>query len=109
MVAPVGAWLAVTGTFDGSGPAWVLGAAVGLWIGGVDLIYATQDVEVDRQIGVHSVPARYGVRVALVASSILHAVAFGLVVWYGLLVRPGARLGRGVGRAGVRVGPDAGA
>lgn len=86
MVAPVGAWLAVTGTFAGSGPAWVLGAAVGLWIGGFDLIYATQDVEIDRQIGVHSVPARYGVRFALHASTIAHVVVFALFVWFGVLV-----------------------
>jgi 4-hydroxybenzoate polyprenyltransferase len=86
MVAPVGAWLAVTGTFRGSWPAWVLGAAVGLWIGGFDLIYATQDVEIDRQIGVHSVPARYGVRFALVASAVAHVVTFALFVWFGALV-----------------------
>ncbi len=86
MVAPVGAWLAVTGTFDGSGPAWVLGAPVGLWIGGFDLIYACQDAEVDRQIGVHSVPARYGVRFALVVSAVAHAITFALFVWFGALV-----------------------
>ena len=86
MVAPVGAWLAVTGTFEGSFPAWVLGAAVGLWIGGFDLIYACQDAEVDREIGVHSVPARYGVRFALVASTVAHVVTFGLFVWFGALV-----------------------
>jgi 4-hydroxybenzoate polyprenyltransferase len=86
MVAPVGAWLAVTGTFAGSGPAWVLGAAVGLWIGGFDLIYATQDVEIDRRIGVHSVPARYGVRFALVASTVAHVITFALFVWFGALV-----------------------
>jgi len=90
MVGPVGAWLAVTGTVRGSFPAWVLGAAVGLWIGGFDLIYATQDVEVDREIGVHSVPARYGVRFALVASAVAHVVTFGLFVWYGVLVGLGA-------------------
>jgi len=86
MVGPVGAWLAVTGAFRGSFPAWVLGAAVGLWIGGFDLIYATQDVEVDRRIGVHSVPARYGVRFALYASTVAHVVTFALFVWYGILV-----------------------
>jgi 4-hydroxybenzoate polyprenyltransferase len=86
MVAPVGAWLAVTGTFHGSGPAWVLGAAVGLWIGGFDLIYACQDVDVDREIGVHSVPARYGVRFALWASTIAHVLTFALFVWFGALV-----------------------
>ncbi len=84
--APVGAWLAVTGTFAGSGPAWLLGAAVGLWIGGFDLIYACQDAEVDRQIGVHSVPARYGRRFALHASTVAHVVTFALFVWFGALV-----------------------
>jgi 4-hydroxybenzoate polyprenyltransferase len=85
-VAPVGAWLAVTGTFAGSGPAWVLGAAVGLWIGGFDLIYASQDAEIDRRIGVRSVPARYGVRFALRAAAVTHLVTFALFVWFGILV-----------------------
>ena len=86
LIGPVGAWLAVTGTFRGSGPAWVLGAAVGLWIGGFDLIYACQDVDIDREIGVHSVPARYGVPFALWASTIAHVVTFALFAWYGYLV-----------------------
>jgi 4-hydroxybenzoate polyprenyltransferase len=86
MVGPVGAWLAVTGTFAGSGPAFVLGAAVGLWIGGFDLIYACQDAEVDPQIGVRSVPARYGVPFALALSTVVHVVTFGLFVWFGALV-----------------------
>jgi 4-hydroxybenzoate polyprenyltransferase len=85
-VAPIGAWLAVTGTLAGSGPAWVLGAAVGLWIGGFDLIYACQDAQVDREIGVHSVPARFGVPFALRLSSVVHVVTFALFVWYGALV-----------------------
>jgi 4-hydroxybenzoate polyprenyltransferase len=82
-VGPVGAWLAVTGTFAGSAPAWLLGAAVGLWIGGFDLIYACQDAEVDRRIGVRSVPARYGLRFALHASTVAHLVTFGLFLWFG--------------------------
>jgi 4-hydroxybenzoate polyprenyltransferase len=86
MVGPVGAWLGVTGTFAGSGPAFVLGAAVGLWIGGFDLIYACQDAEVDRTIGVRSVPARYGVPFALALSTVVHVVTFGLFVWFGALV-----------------------
>jgi 4-hydroxybenzoate polyprenyltransferase len=64
----------------------VLGAAVGLWIGGFDLIYACQDATVDREIGVHSVPARYGVPVALRLSSAVHVVTFVLFVWFGALV-----------------------
>jgi 4-hydroxybenzoate polyprenyltransferase len=86
LVGPVGAWLAVTGTFAGSGPAFVLGAAVGLWIGGFDLIYACQDAEVDRTIGVRSVPARYGIPFALGLSTVVHVVTFGLFVWFGALV-----------------------
>ncbi|MEV0130535.1 menaquinone biosynthesis prenyltransferase MqnP [Dactylosporangium sp. NPDC050688] len=86
MVGPVGAWLAVTGDLRGSGAAWVLGAAVGLWIGGFDLIYACQDATVDREIGVHSVPSRYGIPFALHLSTAAHVVTFALFVWYGQLV-----------------------
>ena len=85
-VAPVGAWIGITGTFHGSGPAWVLGVAVGLWIGGFDIIYASQDVDIDRQIGVHSTPARFGVRTALHISTVTHVVTFALFVWFGALV-----------------------
>ncbi|MBQ1072541.1 4-hydroxybenzoate octaprenyltransferase [Micromonospora sp. C31] len=85
-VGPVGAWLGVTGTLDGSWPAWLLGVAVGLWIGGFDLIYACQDAEVDRRIGVHSVPARYGLPFALHASTVAHVVTFALFIWFGALV-----------------------
>jgi 4-hydroxybenzoate polyprenyltransferase len=90
MVAPVGAWLAVTGGFDGSGPAIVLGLAVGLWIGGFDLIYACQDVEVDRRIGVRSTPARWGVKAALTASTATHVVAWVMFAWFGALTGFGA-------------------
>ncbi|MGX6601575.1 menaquinone biosynthesis prenyltransferase MqnP [Micromonosporaceae bacterium Da 78-11] len=85
-VAPVGAWIGITGTFAGSGPAWVLGVAVGLWIGGFDIIYACQDVDIDRQIGVHSTPARFGVRTALHISTVTHVLTFALFVWFGQLV-----------------------
>lgn len=86
MAGPTGAWIAVTGTLFGSGPAWVLGLAVGLWIGGFDLIYACQDAEVDRRIGVGSVPARYGVPFALRVSAWAHVVTFALFVLFGALV-----------------------
>lgn len=86
MAGPIGGWLGVTGALSGSGPAWVLGAAVGLWIGGFDLIYACQDATVDREIGVRSVPARFGVRAALTASAAAHVVTFGLFVWFGVMV-----------------------
>jgi 4-hydroxybenzoate polyprenyltransferase len=82
-IAPVGAWIGVTGHW--SWPAFVLGLAVGSWIGGFDLIYACQDVEVDRRIGVRSVPVRYGVPASLAASALTHVATFGLYVWFGVL------------------------
>ena len=89
LIGPVGAWLGVTGSFAGSGPAWVLGLAVGLWIGGFDLIYACQDAKIDRVIGVRSVPARFGVAFALHLSTAVHVATFGLFVWFGALVHLG--------------------
>jgi 4-hydroxybenzoate polyprenyltransferase len=86
LIGPTGAWLGVTGTFVGSGPAWVLGVAVGLWIGGFDLIYACQDADVDARIGVRSVPARYGVAFALRLSTAVHVVTLLLFLWYGAMV-----------------------
>jgi 4-hydroxybenzoate polyprenyltransferase len=82
-VGPVGGWIAVTGAW--SWEPVVLGLAVGTWIGGFDLIYACQDAEIDRRIGVRSVPARWGVRAALRVSTATHMVTFGLLVWFGLL------------------------
>jgi 4-hydroxybenzoate polyprenyltransferase len=81
-VGPVGAWIAVTGHWSWS--AALLGLGVGSWIGGFDLIYATQDVEVDRVIGVKSFPARWGVHAGLVASTLVHVCTFALFVAFGL-------------------------
>ena len=80
-VAPVGAWIAVTGHWSWS--AVVLGLGVGLWIGGFDLIYACQDTESDRAEGVRSFPARWGNVAALRASSLVHVVTFALFAWFG--------------------------
>jgi 4-hydroxybenzoate polyprenyltransferase len=94
-VAPVGAWLAVTG--DSSWAAAALGVAVGTWIGGFDLIYACQDREVDLRIGVRSVPARFGIATALRASSIVHVVTLAGFVGFGLAAGLGWAWWVGVG------------
>ncbi|WP_323449708.1 menaquinone biosynthesis prenyltransferase MqnP [Streptomyces yaizuensis] len=87
-IGPVGAWLAVTGEW--SWEAVILGFAVGIWIGGFDLIFATQDVQADRAEGVRSVPARFGVPAALHGARACHAVTTGLLIWYGLATGAGA-------------------
>jgi 4-hydroxybenzoate polyprenyltransferase len=82
-VAPVGAWIAVTGAW--SWTAFVLGVAVGAWIGGFDCIYACQDLAADRRIGIGSVPVKHGVAGALRISSAAHVVTVALYVWFGVL------------------------
>ncbi|MFE6870046.1 menaquinone biosynthesis prenyltransferase MqnP [Kitasatospora sp. NPDC057692] len=86
-MGPVGAWLAVTGTW--SWDAVVLGAAVGIWIGGFDLIYACQDVASDRAGGVRSVPARFGVPAAIRGARACHVVTTLLLGWYAVLTDAG--------------------
>ena len=74
-LAPLGAWIAVRGDFDGDlAPVLWLSAAVACWVGGFDLIYACQDLEFDRAAGLHSIPARFGIAFALRLSAVLHAV-----------------------------------
>ncbi|MFE5855396.1 menaquinone biosynthesis prenyltransferase MqnP [Streptomyces sp. NPDC056500] len=87
-MGPIGAWLAVTGEW--SWDAVILGLAVGIWIGGFDLIFATQDVESDREQGVLSVPARFGVPAALHGARACHLVTTALLVWYALATDAGA-------------------
>lgn len=72
-MAPVGGWLAVTGQF--ALPPVVLAAAVALWVAGFDILYSLQDVEFDRRVGLYSIPARWGVGRALLASRVCHALA----------------------------------
>ncbi|MFE7526904.1 menaquinone biosynthesis prenyltransferase MqnP [Kitasatospora sp. NPDC057542] len=86
-MGPVGAWLAVTGSW--SWDAVVLGAAVGIWIGGFDLIYACQDVESDRENGVRSVPARYGVPAAIRGARVCHVLTTLLLGWFAVLTDAG--------------------
>lgn len=81
-IAPAGGWIAVTGSLGW--PAVILTLAVALWIGGFDLIYACQDVEFDRETDLHSVPARFGLAVALWTSAICHVLTIlclALVGW----------------------------
>jgi 4-hydroxybenzoate polyprenyltransferase len=72
-VAPVGGWLAVGGR-AGWEP-WLLGLAIGAWVGGFDVLYACQDVDFDRAHGLRSIPVRFGVPTALTISRVMHVIA----------------------------------
>ena len=71
--APVGAWLAVTGEI--SLVPIIMGAANTLWVAGFDIIYGAQDYEFDTTNGIHSIPARFGVKNALIISRVFHIIA----------------------------------
>lgn len=72
-VAPVGGWLAAGGRAGGE--PWLLGAAIGLWVGGFDVLYACQDEAFDRAHGLHSIPVRFGIRRSLMISRAMHVAA----------------------------------
>jgi 4-hydroxybenzoate polyprenyltransferase len=83
-IAPLAAWIAVRGSFD-----WaivLLSAAVMLWVGGFDIIYSCQDADFDRSTGLHSIPARLGVRRALLLARLLHVAMIALLVWLWQLI-----------------------
>lgn len=81
--APVGAWIAVTGTLS-----WLplfMGAANMFWVAGFDIIYGSQDYEFDRKNGVYSIPAKFGVRFALAIAAFFHIMTLFLLVFIGLI------------------------
>jgi 4-hydroxybenzoate polyprenyltransferase len=84
-VAPVGGWLAAGGPIDAPEP-WLLGLAIGLWVGGFDILYACQDVEFDRAHGLHSIPVRFGVARSLGISRAMHVATIGCMAALGVLV-----------------------
>lgn len=82
--APMGAWAATTGSLTSPLP-WLLAAAVWYWVFGFDLIYATQDVDFDRQAQLYSYPARYGVPAALRLARTLHVFTWLILLAFGWL------------------------
>lgn len=101
-IAPVGGWLAVTGSW--SDPAWALVAvtvAVATWVGGFDIFYSLPDQDFDRAHRLRSLVARYGVRRTIAIARSLHAVTLPALILFGI----GAGLGHwyyaGVAAAGL--------
>ncbi len=84
-MAPVGGWVAVSGSF--STAAWLLGAAVLMWVAGFDVLYACQDLEFDRREGLHSIPARFGLHRSLAIARGLHGTALAGLAGVGLVAK----------------------
>jgi 4-hydroxybenzoate polyprenyltransferase len=81
-LAPVGAWAAITNELPWE--AWLLGAAVAVWVAGFDLLYALFDLDFDRAHGLHSLPARFGAQAAFAAARACHVATVGFLVLAGL-------------------------
>jgi len=82
-IAPTAAWIAVRGSIDAR--ILVLTAAVILWVGGFDVLYACQDYDHDRAEGLYSLPQSVGLAAAFWAARGMHVAMLGLLLWFGLL------------------------
>ena len=81
-MSPAAAWIAIAGSLD-----WrmlILCAAVTLWVGGFDVLYACQDLEYDKAVNLFSVPKKFGVARALVISRGMHVLMIALLAWLAL-------------------------
>jgi len=78
-ISPAAAWIAVTGGLDLR--IIILCAAVTLWVGGFDVLYACQDVDYDRSAGLFSVPKRFGIARALLIARAMHVGVVALLAW----------------------------
>jgi len=78
-MSPAAAWIAIAGSLDGR--MLILCAAVTLWVGGFDVLYACQDLEYDRSVNLFSVPKKFGVAKALLIARSMHVLMIGLLAW----------------------------
>jgi 4-hydroxybenzoate polyprenyltransferase len=93
-LAPVGAWAAVTNELPLE--AWLLGAAVGAWVAGFDVLYALFDLDHDRAHGLHSIPARFGAGTAFAVARACHVATVAFLVLAGLALEAGVLYWLGV-------------
>jgi len=93
-VAPVGGWLAAGGR--GGWEPWLLGLAIGTWVGGFDVLYACQDIDVDRREGLRSMPVKFGVPRSLRISRGMHVVTVVCLAVLGVVADLGAIYAGGV-------------
>jgi len=85
--APLGAWIAVRGTFDVE--ILPIGIAVVFWLAGFDTLYALQDIEFDKSYGIYSIPRRFGVRRSLLLAKVFHLITFIMLLFTGFLFNMG--------------------
>ena len=98
-LAPAAAWIAVRGSLDPR--ILVLTGAVTLWVGGFDVLYACQDFEHDREVGLHSLPQAVGIPAAFFAARAMHLAMLCLLALLGLLFGFGVAGWLGVAAAGL--------
>jgi 4-hydroxybenzoate polyprenyltransferase len=82
-IAPVGGWLAMGGR--GGAEPWLLGMAIGTWVGGFDVLYACQDLDFDLAHGLRSIPVRFGVPHSLLISRSMHVITVACLAWLGVV------------------------
>jgi 4-hydroxybenzoate polyprenyltransferase len=85
--APLGAWIAVRGTFDTE--IIPMGIAVIFWLAGFDTLYALQDIEFDKSHGLYSIPKRFGIKNALLLARLFHLITFIMLITTGVLFKVG--------------------
>ncbi|HXA56534.1 MAG TPA: UbiA-like polyprenyltransferase [Candidatus Acidoferrum sp.] len=78
-MSPAAAWIAIRGSLDLR--MLILSAAVTLWVGGFDVLYACQDIDFDRSAGLHSIPKKFGVAGSLAIARAMHILMVALLAW----------------------------
>jgi 4-hydroxybenzoate polyprenyltransferase len=86
--APIGGWIAVTGTLNQATPIY-LGLATVFWIAGLDIVYATQDADFDRKRKLHSIPAKFGLEKSFMLARLFHLITMILVIAAGVTYQAG--------------------
>ncbi len=85
--APIGAWIAVRGTFD----IEIIPLAIGVifWLAGFDILYALQDIDFDRKFGLYSIPQRFGIKKSLFLSKLFHTITVMMFIMTGVVFNLG--------------------
>jgi 4-hydroxybenzoate polyprenyltransferase len=78
-ISPAAAWIAIAGSLDPR--MLILCAAVTLWVGGFDVLYACQDIDFDRRVDLFSIPKRFGVARSLMIARAMHVIMICLLAW----------------------------